>query len=60
MYSRGEGVPEDYVQAAAWYRLTAEPGYVQAQETLGLMYLNGQGVPQDYAEAHKWWNLAAV
>ena len=60
MYYRGEGVPQDYVQAAKWYRLAADQGYAHAQANLGLKYSNGRGVPQDYVQAHKWYNLAAA
>ena len=41
-------MPQDYAQAAAWYRKAADQGYAGAQYNLGVMYANGQGVPQDY------------
>ena len=59
MYATGEGVPEDYAEAARWYRLAAEQGYAAAQSNLGLMYIYGSGLPQDYAEAARWVRLAA-
>ena len=59
MYDNGEGVPEDYAEAARWYRLAAEQGYAAAQSNLGLMYIYGSGLPQDYAEAARWVRLAA-
>lgn len=49
MYARGEGVPQDYVEAAKWYRKAAEQGNADAQTTLGLMYSEGVGVPKDDA-----------
>ena len=55
----GDGVPQDYVEAAAWYRLAAEQGNASAQNNLGFMYATGEGVPQDNVEAHMWLNLAA-
>ena len=58
-YENGQGVPQDYAQAAAWFRKAAEQGDAVAQFNLGAMYRNGQGVPQDYVESHKWRNLAA-
>ena len=58
-YYLGQGVPQDYAQAAAWYRKAAEQGLAIAQWSLGLRYQLGQGVPQDYVESHKWINLAA-
>src|ERR1019366_5341338 len=56
---RGKGVPQDYVQAAVWYRKAAEQGFASAQLNLGAAFCEGQGVPQDYAEAYFWLNLAA-
>ena len=58
-YANGQGVPQDYAQAAAWYRKAADRGIAQAQHNLGLLYDNGRGVLQDYVEAHMWLNLAA-
>jgi uncharacterized protein len=52
-------VPQDYAEAAKWYRKAAEQGNASAQAALGGMYANGDGVPQDYVKAHKWFNLAA-
>jgi TPR repeat protein len=59
MYDSGQGVPQDYTQAAKWYRLAADQGNAIAESKLGVMYYFGQGVPQDYTQAHKWLNLAA-
>ena len=59
MYGDGEGVPEDDVEAARWYRLAAEQGNARAQFSLGVRYGNGEGVPQDYSEAVRWYRLAA-
>lgn len=59
MYSEGQGVAQDDVEAVKWYRLAAEQGYAIAQNSLGLQYANGQGVSQDFAEALRWYHLAA-
>lgn len=59
-YFLGRGVPVDYVQAAIWWRKSAEQGYPQAQNNLGVLYNSGKGVPQSYAEAYFWQNLAAA
>ena len=59
MYDNGEGVPQDYTEAAKWFRLAAEQGDAWAQYFLGVRYANGEGVPQDYTEAVKWYRLAA-
>ena len=37
-YYTGEGVPQDYVQAAYWYRKAAEQGVALAQNNLGVCY----------------------
>ena len=59
-YNSGEGVPQDAVEAVAWYRQAAEQGYAHAQHNLGVNYRNGEGVPQDAVEAYKWFNLSTV
>ena len=55
----GRGVPQDYAQAASWFRKAAEQGLADAQNILGSMSERGWGVTQDFVEAHKWLNLAA-
>ena len=59
MYANGEGIPQDYQEAAKWNRLAAEQGHASAQNNLGFMYGEGEGVAQDYQEAVKWFRLAA-
>jgi TPR repeat protein len=59
MYSQGNGVPQDYEQAVAWYRKAAEQGHAEAQGSLGSMYISGHGVPQDPALAVAWTRKAA-
>jgi TPR repeat protein len=59
MYEEGQGVPQDYAQAALWYRKAADQGEPRAQFNLGQMYRNGQGVPQDYTQAAEWYRKAA-
>src|ERR1035438_5617609 len=58
-YAKGEGVPQDYAQAAAWYRKAAEQGDAVAQVKLGFLYLNGDGVSQDYTQAAAWYRKGA-
>jgi TPR repeat protein len=59
MYYRGQGVPQDYTDAAKWFRRAADQGDVDAQFYLGVMFSEGQGLPQDYPEGAKWFRLAA-
>jgi TPR repeat protein len=59
MYTLGQGVPQDPVQAVFWWGKGAEQGLAPAQAGIGLMYARGRGLPQDYVLAHMWLNLAA-
>jgi TPR repeat protein len=56
----GEGVPQDYEEAAKWLRRAADQGVTTAQLMLGGMYGMGQGVPTDIISAHMWLNLAGA
>ena len=58
-YYIGEGVPQDYVGAAKWFRKAADQGHGKAQFSLGEMYNYGDGVSPDNVEAAKWYRLAA-
>ena len=60
MYANGDGVPQDAVEAVAWYRQAAEQGDADAQVSLGVMHHYGDGVPQDDVEAYKWFNPLAT
>ena len=59
LFARGDGVPQDYVEATEWFRLAAEQGHKEAQYELGIYYELGQVGPQDYPEAARWYRLAA-
>jgi TPR repeat protein len=59
MYYNGEGVTQDYAEAAKWFRKAAESGLQIAQHNIAVMYESGMGVTQDYAEAAKWYRKAA-
>jgi TPR repeat protein len=60
MYADGRGVPQNYAEAAAWYRRAAEQGNPAAQYRLGLLFDKGLGVPLDDTEAYKWLDLAVA
>jgi TPR repeat protein len=60
LYAIGRGVPQDYTQAAIWYRRAAEQGNSGAQYELGLLYDKGQGVPVNVIQAEKWLILATA
>jgi hypothetical protein len=59
MYYEGQGVPQDYAEAARWYRKGADQGDAMAEEGLGFLYTEGKGVPLDYSEAIGWYRKAA-
>jgi TPR repeat protein len=59
-YEHGEGVPRDYLKAAALYCEAARDGDPEAQYSLGWMYTNGRGVPRDDAVAASFFALAAA
>ncbi len=58
-YYKGDGLTQDYTQAAHWYKKLAETGVANAQLTLGLMYAKGEGVKRDDLEAVRWLTQAA-
>jgi TPR repeat protein len=60
MYQSGKGVPQDYAEAANWYRKAAEQGLSTAQTNLGNLYSGGRGVPLDRVHAYMWLSLAAA
>jgi hypothetical protein len=58
-YYKGDGLPQNYVQAAAWYRKAAEQGLSSAQNNLAAAYHKGQGVPLDPSASASWYRKAA-
>jgi TPR repeat protein/transglutaminase-like putative cysteine protease len=60
MYKDGNGVPQDYAQAFAWYSKAAEAGHALAQAHLGFMYGNGLGVAADNTQAVAWYRKSAA
>ncbi|MCL2022440.1 MAG: sel1 repeat family protein [Betaproteobacteria bacterium] len=59
MYAEGQSVPQDFQEAARWWRKAADKGHVAAQFSLGSMYDNGEGVGQDLRQAVHWYHKAA-
>ena len=58
IYMYGEGISQDFDEAAKWFRLAAEQHHRRAQFMLGVLYWSGDGVPQDYDKAVKWFRRA--
>jgi TPR repeat protein len=59
LFSTGEGVAQDYKEAARWLRSAADKGDVNGLRTLGHLYRLGQGVDKDDAKAANYYGLAA-
>jgi hypothetical protein len=58
-YANGEGVPQNYQDAMAWFAKAAANGNDKAQWKLGLGYIRGIGVPYDERQAVVWFKRAA-
>ena len=55
MYHRGLGVGIDEARAVAWYKMSANNGYIKAQEFLAAAYNEGWfGLPHDQNKASYW------
>lgn len=59
MYDNGTHVPQNFVEAAAWYRRAAEQGHAPSQYNLGVAYSRGEGVAKDPVRAVAWYRRAA-
>jgi len=57
--ANGEGVPQNYRDAMAWFAKAAANGNDNAQWKLGLGYIKGIGVPHDERMAVLWFKRAA-
>ncbi|MDH5426736.1 MAG: sel1 repeat family protein [Nitrospirota bacterium] len=55
----GQYVPQDYQQAAHWFRRAADQGNANGQVYLGHCFYEGQGVERDDVRAMVMFNLAA-
>jgi hypothetical protein len=58
-YANGEGVPQNYQNAMAWFAKAASNGNNNAQWKIGLGYIKGIGVPHDEGKAAVWFKRAA-
>jgi GAF domain/Sel1 repeat len=58
-YADGEGVPQSYRDAMAWFSKAAANGNDKAEWKLGLGYIKGIGVPHDERKAVVWFKRAA-
>ena len=51
IHYKGEVVPQDWTEAAKWYRRAADQSFLYAHMDLARMYEKGEGVPIDRTEA---------
>ena len=59
MYNEGNGVLQNYEEAAKLVLLAAKQGHHGAIYDLAIIYFKGKGVAQDYKEAAKWFMVVA-
>lgn len=59
MYSKGQGIKQDYKEAASWFLKAALQDDTRAQFIIAEMYAKGQGVPRDDKQAATWYLKAA-
>jgi TPR repeat protein len=53
-------VPQNYAEAAKWYRKGAQQGNARGQKNLGALYEAGHGVPEDWIVAALWYQKSAA
>jgi TPR repeat protein len=59
-YFTGNGVEQNFVNAAEFYQMAATQGFPLAQSNLARMYYEGRGVKPNIEKAEQLWqNLAA-
>jgi TPR repeat protein len=58
-YENGEGVSQDYRQAAQWYARAANLGAPTADCNLGFLYEAGAGVAEDWVQASRLYQAGA-
>lgn len=58
--AEGKGTPQDFKDAAKWYRRAADQGLAPAQYRLGTFYERGLGMKADRAQAEAWYKRAAT
>ena len=58
-YEQGDGVPQDYRQAAFWYTRASQQGNAKAMYNLGVLHYNGTGMPKSKKTAASLFREAA-
>lgn len=60
LYLSGEGVLQDFSEAADWFRQAARQGEAEAMYQLGKMTQSGWGMDDSPVEAYVWLNIASA
>jgi len=58
-YMAGDGIRQDFTQAAHWLKQAAKAGSTRALGNLGMLYLEGQGVEKNASKAAQCFAKAA-
>ncbi|HTK84357.1 MAG TPA: tetratricopeptide repeat protein [Patescibacteria group bacterium] len=58
-YDDGDGVTQDYVEAAKWYEMATDKNDLVAPGKLAVLLAKGQGVQQDYVRARTLFLISA-
>ena len=58
-FENGNGVNQDFAQAAQWYAKAAKQGLADAQVALGILFATGHGVKEDISAACDMFRRAA-
>ena len=58
-YIDGDGVKQNYYNAALYARMSADQNYPEGMNLFGNLLFNGTGVSQNQAEAVEWYRKAA-
>ena len=59
LHDTGQGVPQDYREAARWYGMAGEQNHASALYNLGLLHFEGKGVERDEVKAIGLYREAA-
>jgi len=59
LYSEGQGLPQNYLEAKDWFKKAADQGHADAQVNLGTLYSLGRGAPYSDHMALFWFQKAA-
>ena len=58
-YMEGQGVSQNYNNAAKWFKKAAAQSFAPAQYYLGALYERGRGIKKDIGSAKTWYKRSA-